>query len=100
MPHTIAKELILPCVKDINCILSGKETESKLNILSFLVNAVQRRISVMSKHIKEQVIDHVKSAGPFALQLDESTDVFFAHNLLHSCVTFTMVSLRMSFCAV
>ena len=38
----------------------------------------------MSEHIKDQVIDQVKSAGPFALQLDESTDVLFAHDLLHS----------------
>ena len=74
MPHTVAKELILPCVKDINCILSGKETESKLNILSFSDNAMQRRILVMSEHIKNQVIDQIKSTGPFALQLDESTD--------------------------
>ena len=27
MPHTIAKELILPCAKDINRISSGKEAE-------------------------------------------------------------------------
>ena len=33
MPKPIAEELILPCVKDINCILNGKETKSKLNIL-------------------------------------------------------------------
>ena len=57
---------------------------SKLNILSFSINAVQHRISLMSEHIKDQVIDQVKSAGPFALQLDESTDVLFAHDLLHS----------------
>ena len=38
-------------------------------------NAVQSRISLMYKHIKDQVIDQVKSAGLSALQLDESTDV-------------------------
>ena len=81
MPHTITEELIMSCVKDINCILSGKETESKLNIPSFSDNAVQHGISLMSKHIKDQVIDEVKSAGPFALQLDESTDVSFCAQL-------------------
>ena len=30
----------------------------------------------MSEHIKEQVIDQVKSNSPFIVQLDESTDVF------------------------
>ena len=29
----------------------------------------------MSEDIKDQVIDQLKSAGPFALQLNESTDV-------------------------
>ena len=70
MPHTIAQESILPCVKEINCILSGKETESKLNVLLFSDNAGHSRISLMSDHIKDQVIDQTKSAGPFILQLD------------------------------
>ena len=38
-------------------------------------NTVQRRISLMSEDIKNQVIDQMKSAGSFALQLEESTDV-------------------------
>ena len=78
MPHPIAEELILSCVKNINYISSGKEAESKLNILLFSGSTVQHTIPLMSEHIKEQVIDQVKSAGPFALQLDESTDVFCA----------------------
>ena len=75
MPLTIAEELILPCVKNINYIISGKEAKRKLNISSFLVNAVQHRISLMSEHIKDRVIDQVKSSRLFTLQLDESTDV-------------------------
>ena len=74
-PHTIAEKLILPCAKDINRILIGKEAESKLNVLSLSDNTVQSRISMMSEDIKNQVIDQMKSAGPFALQLDESTNV-------------------------
>ena len=74
-PHTIAEQLILPCAKDINRILIEKEAESKLNVLSLSDNTVQRRISLMSEDIKNQVIDQMKSAGSFALQLDESTDV-------------------------
>ena len=95
MPHTITEGLILPCVKDINFILSGKEAESKLNILSFSDNAVQRRISLMSEHIKDQVIDQMKSTGPFAMQLDEFSDDWFCAQLTAFVRTFTMVS----FCA-
>ena len=36
---------------------------------------VQRRISLMSEDIKNKVIDQVKSAGSFALQLYDSTNV-------------------------
>ena len=74
-PHTIAEQLILPCAKDINRILIGKEAESKLNVLSVSDNTVQRSISLMSEDIQNQVIDQMKSAGSFALQLDESTDI-------------------------
>ena len=74
-PRTIAEQLILPCAKDINRILIGKEAESKLSVLSLSDCAVQRRISVMSEDIRSQVIDQMKSAGSFALQLDESTDI-------------------------
>ena len=75
MSHTIAEELTLPCAKDINCILSGKEAKSRLNILSFSVNAGQPKISLISDNIKDQVIDQAKSTGLFALQMDESREV-------------------------
>ena len=69
-PHTIAEQLILPCARDINHILIVIEAESKLNVLSLLHNSVQRRISLTSENIKNQVIDQMKSAGSFALQQD------------------------------
>ena len=91
-PHTIAEQLILPCAKDVNRILIGKKAESKLNVLSLSDNTVQRRIFMMFEDIKNQVIDQMKSAGLFALQLDESTDVSvtepnsYRNNLLfYSC---------------
>ena len=89
MPYTIAEELILPYANDINRILSGKYAESNLSTLS--VKAIQHRISLMSEHSKNQVIDQVKSAGSFARQLDESADILL--------VAFIMISSSMSFCA-
>ena len=59
--------------------LIAYQVESKqrgeFNIPSFSVNSVQRRISLMSEYIKDQVIDQMKSTSSFALQLDEYTDV-------------------------
>ena len=73
-PHTVAGELILPCAKDINRIMIGIKAENKLNSLLLLDDTVQRRITMMSEDIKDQVIDEMKSAGSFSLQIDESTD--------------------------
>ena len=65
-------------------LLETKHTDCKDKDLSFFRrkancvkpdNTVQRRISLMSEDIKNQVIDQMKSAGLFALQLEESTDV-------------------------
>ena len=81
-PHTIAEDLILPCAKDINRLLIGPDAEKKLNQLSLSDNTVQRRISMMADNIKDQVISKVRTAGLFALQLDESTDVSSCAQLL------------------
>ena len=56
-------------------MMIGTEAENKLNLLSLLDNTVQRRITMMSEDIKDQVIDEMKSAWSFSLQIDESTDV-------------------------
>ena len=48
-------------------------------------NTVQRRIALMANDIKEQVVTEVKDKalfGLFALQLDESTDVSSAPQLM------------------
>ena len=53
----------------------AKEAENKLNILSLSDNTVQHRILLLSEDIRDQVVCKLRSAGPFALQVDESTDV-------------------------
>ena len=70
VPHTIAEKLIIPCAKEINRLMIGKEAENKLNILSLSDNTVQRRISLLSEDIRDQVVCELRSAGPFALQVD------------------------------
>ena len=79
---TIAEQLTLPCARDINRILFGKDAESMLNVLSLSDNTVQRRISLTFDKIKNQVVDQMKSAGSFALQVDKSTDVSFCAQLI------------------
>lgn len=76
-PHTIAENLILPCVADIVRIMLGEESAKKLLPLSLSNNTMQRRIDEMSQDIKSQVISQIKNSpmGLFAIQVDEYTDV-------------------------
>lgn len=74
-PHTIGEELILPCAKTMVKLVLGEKSAEKLSAISLSNNTVQRRISLMSDDIKEQVIQKVKKNGLFSIQLDESTDV-------------------------
>uniref|UniRef100_A0A0P4VR47 Uncharacterized protein n=1 Tax=Scylla olivacea TaxID=85551 RepID=A0A0P4VR47_SCYOL len=81
-PHTIGEELILPCAKTMVKLVLGEKSAEKLNAISLSNNAVQRRISQISDDIKEQVIQEIKRAGLFSIQLDESTDVQSCSQLL------------------
>lgn len=74
-PHTIGEKLILPCCKDIVTAMFGEESAKKLDTIPLSDNTVQRRISDISGDIKDQVINEIKAAGAFAIQLDESTDI-------------------------
>ena len=60
----------------------GEKSAKKLNTISFSNNTVHRRISHLSDDIKEEVIQEIKRAGLFSIQLDESTDVQFCSQIL------------------
>lgn len=81
-PHTIEEELILPCAKTMVKLVLGEKSAEKLNAISLSNNKVQRQISQISDDIKEQVIQEIKRAGLFSIQLDESTDVQSCSQLL------------------
>lgn len=59
-PHTIGEELILPCAKTMVKLVLGEKSAEKLSAISLSNNTVQRRISLMSDDIKEQVIQKDK----------------------------------------
>ncbi|XP_063872897.1 zinc finger BED domain-containing protein 5-like [Scylla paramamosain] len=81
-PHTIGEELILPCAKTMVKLVLDEKSAEKLNAISLSNNTVQRRISQISDDIKEQVIQEIKRAGLFIIQLDESTDAQSCSQLL------------------
>ncbi|CAI6344434.1 unnamed protein product [Macrosiphum euphorbiae] len=72
--HTIAENLIKPCVNDIvSCMLDEKAVK-KINTIPLSNDTVRRRINDISTHIKSELISRLK-CNNFALQMDESTDV-------------------------
>ena len=55
-PRTIAENLILPCAKEIVCLMLGPEYANKLSSLSVSNNTIKRRISDMSNDILLQIV--------------------------------------------
>ena len=74
-PHSIVEELILPAAIAMAEIMIDKKAADELKKVPLSNNTVSRRIDDMSDDITEQVVNKIKQAGQFALQLDEMTDV-------------------------
>lgn len=73
--HTIAENLIFPCIKDaVGCML-GEESARKIDTIPVSNSTISRRIRDMSDDIEETVITRIKNSKYFAIQVDESTDV-------------------------
>ena len=81
-PHTIGEKLILPCCKDIVRVMVSEEAEKKLSRVSLSNDTIKRRITEISNDIENQVINELRDAQLFALQLDDSTDVANCSQLL------------------
>ena len=65
----------MACAKTMVKLALSEKSARKVNTISLSNNTVHRRISQLSDDIKEEVIQDIKRAGLFSIQLDESTDV-------------------------
>ena len=72
----------MPCAKTMVKLALGEKSSKKVNTISVSNNTVHCRISQLSDDIKEEVIQEIKRAGLFCIQLDESTDVQFCSQIL------------------
>ena len=81
-PHTIAEELILPAAIDMCRLMIGDSEANRLKTIPLSNDTVMRRISELAKDVEEQLFEHLKVAGKYALQLDESTDISSKAQLL------------------
>ena len=83
--HNIGETLVKPSATAMVRIVLGEESERKKKAIPSSDNTVQRRIALIANDIKAQVVTKVKDKslfGLFALQLDESTDVSSAAQLM------------------
>ena len=61
-------------MKEVVRIMFGEKESKKLNLLSMSNDTVKRRIDDMSLDVLSQIIEKVKLAKWYSLQLDELTD--------------------------
>ncbi|XP_037792066.1 protein FAM200B-like [Penaeus monodon] len=74
VPYTCGEKLILPsCVDIVSTMLDGKSAD-KIKCVPISDTTVSRRISDIAENL-EQLVSHLQTAGEFAIQLDESTDI-------------------------
>ena len=80
--HTIAEKLILPAAVDMCEAMLGTEAANNLKSVPLSNDTVRRRIDDLSAEILSQLLDRLRSSDHFSIQLDESTDIASAAQLI------------------
>nr|XP_022903149.1 zinc finger BED domain-containing protein 5-like [Onthophagus taurus] len=74
--YTIAEKLIKPCIKDVISCKFGETYLEEVNSIPLSDTTIARRIEEMALFCENDLINRLKTSNhPFALQLDETTDV-------------------------
>uniref|UniRef100_A0A3B4X3Q8 DUF4371 domain-containing protein n=1 Tax=Seriola lalandi dorsalis TaxID=1841481 RepID=A0A3B4X3Q8_SERLL len=74
-PHTIAEQLILPAAVDMCTTMGSEDCANKLKNIPLSDNTIARRIVEMADDVKTQLIEKLRSAQGFSIQIDETTDI-------------------------
>ncbi|GBP06346.1 Zinc finger BED domain-containing protein 5 [Eumeta japonica] len=72
--HTIAENLIKPCVLDITKCMLDEKSAKHLSTVPLSNDTVSRRIHDLASYVKQELVTRLQKTR-FALQMDESTDV-------------------------
>ncbi|CAL9683899.1 unnamed protein product [Knipowitschia caucasica] len=81
-PHTIGQQLLLPAAVDMCEVILGAEAANKLKVIPLSNDTVRRRIQELAADIEAQLLDRLRSCEQFSIQLDESTDIANAAQLI------------------
>lgn len=74
--------MLLPAAKDIVTEMLGEDAAKKIDRVPLSDNTVSRRISDVAEDVSTQLLEQVGASDYFAPQLEESTDVANAAELL------------------
>lgn len=80
--HTIGETLVKPCMLQCVKLVLGEAAYQKMSHISLSNNIIRSRIDDMAEDIKSQVLQKVRQARFFSIQLDESTDISNLSQLL------------------
>ncbi|GFT73229.1 zinc finger BED domain-containing protein 5 [Trichonephila clavipes] len=72
--HTIAENLIKPCVLDITKCMLDEKSAKHVSTAPLSNDTVSRRIHDLASYVKQELVTCLQNAR-FVLQIDESTDV-------------------------
>ncbi|GBP32892.1 Zinc finger BED domain-containing protein 5 [Eumeta japonica] len=72
--HSIAENLIKPCVLDITKCMLDEKSAKHLSTVPLSNDTVSRRIHDLVSYVKQKLVTRLQKTR-FALQMDESTDV-------------------------
>ncbi|GBP78856.1 Zinc finger BED domain-containing protein 5 [Eumeta japonica] len=72
--HTIAENLIKPCVLDTTKCMLNEKSAKHLSTVPLSNVTVSRRIHDLASYVKQELVTRLQKTR-FALQMDESTDV-------------------------
>lgn len=75
-PFTVGEKLVQPCLAKVVEIMLGSSAVAKINLVPLSRSTIARRVSEMARDIENQLCSRLKMSGHFALQFDESTDIF------------------------
>ena len=85
-PYTELESVVLPCLKvAADLIHGGKKAVKKVSKISLYDTTVSRRSQISATDLEDQLIQKLKKAPSFAIQLDKTTDVVSQALLIVVC---------------
>ncbi|KAI5932055.1 SCAN domain-containing protein 3 [Manis javanica] len=74
-PYTIAETLVKDCIKEVCLEMLGESAAKKVAQVPLSNDTIARRIQELANDMEDQLIEQIKVAKYFSLQLDECRDI-------------------------